>query len=327
LLLACAGGIPDVEIPAEPIAIHYRTPEEARAHVKRLGRAPASPERAAGESARTARVPHVDEMRDLLQALLGGASESRDTAGRLVLLDARTGAIEPLEGARRGAIPLAWTSDRRRLLFAQPEARTVQIWELDGAEQSVRPITRGPRSHLQGCYLAQRRIAVVEAVSEAQGLRSMVRVTGPGGARPHAALSEGPVDHSPACAPEGDRVVWVAEPVRGRPRLLLADVAGGGVRQLGPGRDPVFTSDGSWIVFSARSGGRSRLWRIRPDGSGRAPLGPAGREAFAPAASPDGRHVAYVAFEGARRHLYLRRLDGTGDRLLFLEGDAEHPTW
>ena len=71
-----------------------------------------------------------------------------------------------------------------------------------------------------------------------------------------------------------------------------------------------------------------RLWRIRPDGSGRAPIGRGMRQEARPAISPDGRLVAYVASESRpRRHLYLRRLDGTGDRILFADGDGQYPVW
>jgi hypothetical protein len=47
-----------------------------------------------------------------------------------------------------------------------------------------------------------------------------------------------------------------------------------------------------------------------------------------PAVSPDGRLVAYVAGETRpRRHLYVRRFDGSGDRILFADGDGEYPVW
>ena len=33
-------------------------------------------------------------------------------------------------------------------------------------------------------------------------------------------------------------------------------------------------------------------------------------------------------FDGLpKRHLYVRRFDGSGDRLLFADGDADHPVW
>jgi hypothetical protein len=37
--------------------------------------------------------------------------------------------------------------------------------------------------------------------------------------------------------------------------------------------------------------------------------------------------VVYVAGVDFRRHLYLRRFDGTGDRILLADGDGERPIW
>jgi Tol biopolymer transport system component len=67
---------------------------------------------------------------------------------------------------------------------------------------------------------------------------------------------------------------------------------------------------------------------MRPDGTARAPIGRGVREESSPAVSPDGRFVAFVAAEQAfRRQLYLRRFDGSGERILFADGDADYPVW
>jgi Tol biopolymer transport system component len=46
-----------------------------------------------------------------------------------------------------------------------------------------------------------------------------------------------------------------------------------------------------------------------------------------PAISPDGRLVVYVSELAHRQQLYLRRFDGTGDRILFANGDGANPVW
>ena len=101
----------------------------------------------------------------------------------------------------------------------------------------------------------------------------------------------------------------------------------GEVRVLVPGREPDFSRDGRWIVYSAPAGDSWELYRIRSDGSGRAPVGREVLDEHQPALSPDGRLVVYVSETDHRASLYLRRFDGTGDRILFQDGDATFPTW
>jgi len=56
-----------------------------------------------------------------------------------------------------------------------------------------------------------------------------------------------------------------------------------------------------------------RLWRVDPDGEGRAGIPSAGRPALSPAWSPDGRMVAYTAFVPSGRPLVIQDL-ATGAR-------------
>jgi hypothetical protein len=46
-----------------------------------------------------------------------------------------------------------------------------------------------------------------------------------------------------------------------------------------------------------------------------------------PSCSPDGQLVAYAVVEEHRDLLYVRRFDGSGDRILFADGDAARPVW
>jgi len=66
---------------------------------------------------------------------------------------------------------------------------------------------------------------------------------------------------------------------------------------------------------------------MRADGSARSPLGKSIRDEASPAVSPDGRFVAYVAREGEQDRLFLRRMDGSGDRVLPVDGSFGFPTW
>jgi Tol biopolymer transport system component len=340
ILLGCAswGGVPDAELPAEPIAITYRTPEEARVRADALRRAESRESAAAAQGPTwvgskaylRADAGSVDR---LLAKVFGGDDGlSEAYLGRLALLDPRSGDVTVVEGALRGAVPQAWARDRSALLFAQPTAPggdDVQIFEWSAAARTVRRVTVGPPIHSQACYGPDARIVVAAVELGEQGsARSRISISGPGGRAPFTDLSAGPADHSPTCAPDGRAVAFARMDGAGRSEIWLAaapfDAA---PRALAPGRDPRFAERGGWIVYAAASGRTSRLFRVRADGSGRAPIGAAGTGEGWPTASPDGKLVAYVANVGSGSRLLVRRFDGSGDRILLATGDGEHPVW
>jgi Tol biopolymer transport system component len=98
-------------------------------------------------------------------------------------------------------------------------------------------------------------------------------------------------------------------------------------RRLGPGSEPRFCGRGEWIVYSAPIQRGTRIWRVRPDGSGRSPIGRGVLDETAPTCSPDGRLVVYTATEEQRERLYVKRFDGSGDRILYADSNASHPVW
>jgi Tol biopolymer transport system component len=66
---------------------------------------------------------------------------------------------------------------------------------------------------------------------------------------------------------------------------------------------------------------------MRPDGTGRRPLGRSPFDEVDPAVSPDGRFVAYVSIQDDRPRLWVRSMDGAGQRPLVQEEDALLPAW
>jgi Tol biopolymer transport system component len=335
LFAGCAswGGIPDRELPEQAIAIYYRTPAEARERVE-AARREAPPVSAEGPTVVGSKA-YLRADADAVDRLLAHAFGDRDAdephLGRLALLDPRSGDVAFVEGALRGAVPQSWSRDRSALLFAQPTApgsRDVQIFEWNAAERTVRRVTNGPPIHSQACYGPDARIVVTAIEVGADRATSRIRVSASGGRAPWTDLSEGPADHSPSCAPDGSAVAFASARDRARSEIrVVAAPFDAAVRVLAPGRDPRFADTGGWIVYTAASGRGARLFRIRADGSGRAPIGDgAGGEGW-PTASPDGKLVAYVASEASGSRLLVRRFDGSGDRILLASGEGEHPVW
>lgn len=331
-LVACAGApLGEGEIPAAPIAIHWRDPVVARRHAELLESQPDAPPRPRGRDG----VAHVDEIAGYLKRIAGTGRElpsESDTAGRLVLLDPRTGALRPVEAALRDAIPVAWSEPGRRLVFSQFDGEFRQLYELDLARDEVRRLTHGPNAHARGCLLPDGSLIASSAGTEelVPGLapRFVSRIVRkrPGVAEPER-LSEGPADHSPACAPDGHAVVWVARETGGRDGLVSRAPLEAPPRQLGPGREPAFSRDGQWVIYAAPVRRSWRILRVRPDGTGRAPVGETALEEHLPAFSPDGRLAVVVVHDDFARRLHVRRVDGSGDRILFDDGDAEFPVW
>jgi Tol biopolymer transport system component len=124
-------------------------------------------------------------------------------------------------------------------------------------------------------------------------------------------------------------VVYTLVPPGGGPQqIVIQDLAPGAEpRILSRGKDPAFSRDGSLIAFSAKVKGEWSLWRIRPDGKGRKSLGHGGYDEHRPRLSPDNRLVVYVSDTVLNQRLQLRRIDGSGDRILFADSDGDRPVW
>jgi hypothetical protein len=66
---------------------------------------------------------------------------------------------------------------------------------------------------------------------------------------------------------------------------------------------------------------------MRADGSGRSPVGRGVLDESTPSCSPDGGMVVYGASEDYFETLYVRRFDGSGDRILYADSSATQPVW
>lgn len=305
------------DLPAQPVAVLYRAPQEAREHAEWLSR---------GEEEK-ARKPGILD-REKLEALLGGAPSAPPArlAGELALVDPRTGSVRRIEAAQPGARPFDRHPDGRRLLLSGTRLGRVHVFELDLESQEIRQVTRGGAQHLDAGYGPDGRIAFA-ATPSGRPEDARIFVSGPGGTDPRQ-LSPGPFDRSVAWSPDGETIVYVT----GRPGVSDAVASipadgSGAPRRLARGRDPVFTPDGAWIVYSALRREGWRLWRMRVDGSGKTAIGAGRTDELEPAVSPDGRYVTYVSEVDHHQSLRVRRFDGAGDRILLEDGDAAHPVW
>jgi Tol biopolymer transport system component len=209
-----------------------------------------------------------------------------------------------------------------------------QLFEYDLESGLVRRLTYDEGSPLVGDYGPDRRLVYGSLGRRRRGSRELqmnIYLTGPYGASPELLL-DGVATDRLAWSPLGSPVLYVRRDMRrskARPNIVAREpVPGSEEKDLAPGRDPVFTPDGAWIVYSGPVGGGWKLRRMRPDGSGRTGLGASKRDEFEPAVSPDGKYVAYIGREVSDvDRLYVRRMDGSGDRILLRSGGAASPAW
>ncbi|MCH2171227.1 hypothetical protein MK489_10625 [Myxococcota bacterium] len=345
LFSGCAG-LPTSELPDQLIAVRYLMPEQERRERERaMESRERSGQRSAPRNADRRGVADFDDLTRLLGLDRGHSSATASSGGRrgpgrdsprLAFLDPRSLEVEIFASALPGSYPVAWDVDHTHLLFGQFVDGYRQLFEYDVRSEDVRRVTSEPGAHPWGCYGPDGRI-VVESVRRLDKRRiSRIEIAEPGGHR-FTPLTDGPDDLRPACSPRGDAIAYVRGPWGMKAQIAVrSPVVEGPVRLLGAGVDPSFSPDGRSLFYtSARrvrtQNGLEERWRLRRalvtglrrGGFEKGPL-----NEFEPAISPDGRFVAYVGVDADLKHLlYVRRVDGSDERILFLDGAALGPIW
>jgi gamma-glutamyltranspeptidase len=138
-------------------------------------------------------------------------------------------------------------------------------------------------------------------------------------------------DRAPAWSADGRSIVFASDRA-GDFDLWQVDVAQGPMSE--PRRlttspaiegEPALAPNGS-IVFVRGRGPAADLWIRSADGQERRLTRDAGADR-APAVSPDGKLVAFTATRDGRNRLHLIGIDGSNDRALFSDHEAEYPAW
>jgi Tol biopolymer transport system component len=328
LATACVGAIGREELPEDPIAFVYYDAETTR---KRSENIAEGMRKESGESvSQPGRgVAEVGEMARFIRDTVGVRVDDPQFQGRLALLDPRTRAVTMVEGARKGAVPQDWSRDHKRLLFSQVvHGGRPQLFELDVETGQVGPMTHGRGAHPEGCYGPKGSVVYTSIDTSRDGRRARIMLYDPLEKHPRQLSSAG-LAYFPTCAADSGMVAYSTIPPNGGPQQIVIQSLEPDAepRVLSTGKEPAFSPDGSLIAFSARSHGDWVLWRIRPDGKGRKSLGHGGFDEHRPNLSRDNRLVVYVADTITNQRLFLRRIDGSGDRLFFSGGDGDRPIW
>jgi Tol biopolymer transport system component len=334
--LGCASpGLPLEELSDRPIAFVYWEENAARERYELTQDVEKG--RETGPTRRG--VARLGSVAGLLAREEPGAARGRlgELPGRIALLNPRTLELTRFPAAPPNARPLAWSRDRGRLLFAsqhRDNGRT-QLYEYLMESQEVRKLTRGPAYHLEGDYGPDGRLVISWVSLGGQQSIAGLDVRPAGGGRP-TELLRGAYPMSVRWSPKGDTLLYVRaddRPLRSETQRDLSEIIVRGPTPesgndvLARGREPVFSPDGEWVVFSAQTPKGWRLRRMRPNGSARTGMGSSGLDERNPTISPDGEHIVYISPDAGIDRLYVRRMDGSGNRILLTEGSAAFPVW
>jgi Tol biopolymer transport system component len=92
-------------------------------------------------------------------------------------------------------------------------------------------------------------------------------------------------------------------------------------------RQPVFSPDGEWVVFSSNRSGNLDLWTVSTRTGAIRSITEDAAEDWDPGFTPDGRHLLWSSNRSGAFEIWTAAIDGTGARQVSQDGeDAENPT-
>lgn len=335
--VACAGGgsFRVESLPADPIALTYRKTDEIEKVEKQITAREEERAREKAKEVKRAR-PAPNSVEAVREVFEERATEAAgiDLNARMALQTLPDERTVDADFAAKGDKPVAWSFDHQRLLFLSERAGSAQLFEWNRQTDAVSQLTHGEDTVLDGCFGPKGAIAWAAgtpleqtAQGAAGGMRIFVRL--PGG--PPRAVSAGPLDTAPAWSPTESLIAYQQRGRSGLDEIVAIDPAAPDPpRYLANGRTPVFTPDGKWIVYSARTPKGWKIFRVRPDGSAKQYIQGGAMQEVEPAISPDGKWLLFTGYYEGKPHetdLMLRPFAGGKDRKLHFDEKPHRTTW
>jgi len=92
-------------------------------------------------------------------------------------------------------------------------------------------------------------------------------------------------------------------------------------------RQPVFSPDGKWVLFSSNRSGNLDLWKLSTETGAIRRITEDQADDWDPAFTPDGRNILWSSNRSGHFEIWMCAADGTGARQISQDGyDAENPT-
>ena len=324
LLIGCTSvGIRRGDLPSEPLVFVHRTGDQLRQLAELRGEQ-------AGTALGHAR---LNDWEHIWNRKTPGAQQSElmELYGQIALLYPTTGEVKRVSGLVRGATPYAWSPSREHILVGEnPQVPSAinGLYERSIETGEMRQMAIGRNVQLFGSYSPDGRVAFAQSSPGENGASHFaIYISGIGGVGAEQ-VSDGPRDMDPQWSPDGRSIVYTTF-FRKRPPLLYRLDLGTGQppKRLGQGKDPAFSPDGNWIVYSRKQREGWKIWRMRPDGTGKTAIGRGSNDERSPTVSPDGEFIAYVLSEAGRDAIWVRRFNGQGERPLVDGTGGDFPVW
>jgi TolB protein len=215
--------------------------------------------------------------------------------------------------------------------------RTTILYDMQGGTRA--PLTTGAQANADARYSAD---GVSLIYSRKAGANTDIYLMALSTRKETKLTDDKAADVEPALSPDGKKYVFVSERA-GASQVFLANVDGStlpcadGVeakacaitKEGGGYATPVWSPDGGLIAFTRRTGAKSALHVIRPDGTVARALTTPSADALDlhPSWSPEGRRIAFSRVMGQRSHIAVVNLAGGEPVRLEAQGDAYEPDW
>jgi hypothetical protein len=209
---------------------------------------------------------------------------------------------------------VSFTPDGSRIVYTRfdtpstdLEEATASIWIANADGSDPRPLVEGtdwnwiPRLSPDGAWLAFTR--------EAPGGPWMQ--AGPAGPAPGGGPQDGGVD-GPLSVPLPQAEIWRV-PAAGGDAEQLTDSAG-------DDRAPVYSPDGTRILFDSTRDGNTEIYVMNADGSDQRALTHDPGEDWGASWSPDGTRISFNSTRGGGMEIFVMDADGSGVRQLTFDG-------
>jgi serine/threonine protein kinase/Tol biopolymer transport system component len=156
-------------------------------------------------------------------------------------------------------------------------------------ESRARQITSGAAKFYGGTWTPDGRLVYSSDVS---GNRDLWVMNADGSNQKQLTFDSG-TNFSPVVSPDGRYIVFVSDRKDGRHNIWRMDSDGSNPKQLTNGnydRNPSFSPDGKWIVYTSFGTTNPNLWRVSVDGG--EPVQLNDKFSMGPMVSPDGKMIA-----------------------------------